>query len=159
MNGRFERHTVSAARTLRVSVLLGGAALMLGAAWGVCAAAQSPSSVLDGVYTADQAARGQKLYTESCALCHGAPPTGTSMAPGLSGDDFLATYNGMTAADLFTKTIKTMPGDNPGTLTPRQTADLLAYVFSANKWPAGGNELPSDLAVLKQIRIRTKASR
>ena len=75
------------------------------------------------------------------------------------GAPFLATYNGATAGDLFAKISKTMPADDPGTLKPRDTVDLLAYVFSANKWPAGATELPTDLAALKQIRIQTKSSR
>lgn len=122
-------------------------------------AAQSSKSVVDGVYTDAQAARGQALYTKSCTVCHGDPPVGTAMAPGLAGDDFLATYNGMTAGDLYTKISKTMPGDDPGSLKPEDTVDLIAYLFKANKWPAGSVDLPGDLSALKQIRIQSKLSR
>jgi quinoprotein glucose dehydrogenase len=122
-------------------------------------AAQAPRSVLDGVYTEPQAARGKALYKQLCTLCHGDPPTGTAMAPGLAGADFLMNYNGMTAGDLFSKISKTMPADDPGTLKPQGAADLLAYLFSENKWPAGAMELPVDLAALKQIRIQGKSSR
>jgi hypothetical protein len=39
---------------------------------------------------------------------------------------------------------------------PPQAADLLAYIFSQNKWPAGAKDLPTDVAALKQIRILAK---
>ena len=151
--------TRRAAWTFAAALLVGALAATLATARYVQAAAQSPKSVLDGAYTEEQAKRGKMMYGQSCALCHGDPPTGTTMAPGLSGDDFLATYNGSTAGDLFSKISKTMPADDPGTLKPQDTVDLLAYLFSANKWPAGAVELPTDLAALKQIRIQTKSSR
>jgi mono/diheme cytochrome c family protein len=145
--------------TLAGAMLIGVLAATLPAARDAEAAAQSSKTVLDGAYSDAQAERGKALYAKSCSLCHGNPPTGTAMAPGLSGDDFLASYGGMTAGDLFTKISKTMPADDPGTLKPQETAELIAYLFSANKWPAGGADLPSDLAALKEIRIPAKSSR
>jgi mono/diheme cytochrome c family protein len=148
-----------AALALGVPLLVGTLAATLTSGPHAQAAGQSPRSVLDGVYTQQQAARGKVLYGQYCAVCHGDPPTGTLMAPGLAGDEFLAIYNGSTAGDLFTKISKTMPADNPGTLKPQENADLLAYMFSANSWPAGKLELPSDLAALKEIRVQAKAPR
>jgi cytochrome c len=114
-----------------------------------------PTTVLDGVYTEAQAKRGEKLYDNLCSLCHGNPPTGTT-GPPLVGDDFLANFGGMTLGDLFSKISKTMPSDDPGTLTPAQTADVLAFVLSQNKWPAGQKELFTDMTALKQIQIVKK---
>jgi mono/diheme cytochrome c family protein len=145
--------------TSAVALLVGTLITTLPVARSLHAAAQSPKSVLDAVYTEEQAKHGKAIYGQSCALCHGDPPIGTTMAPSLSGDDFLATYNGATAGDLFSKISKTMPADDPGTLKPRDTVELLAYLFGVNKWPPGGAELPTDLATLKQIRIQTKSSR
>jgi cytochrome c len=120
------------------------------------AAGQASITVLNGVYTETQAQRGRKVYADSCQMCHGDPPAGTSIAPTLTGPDFLADFGGMTAADLFSKIQKTMPSDDPGTLKPDQTADVLAYVFWENKWPAGQQDLGTDTAALKRIRIVPK---
>ena len=159
MESRFRCGARRAGWTFACSILIGVVAGSSAAVGPAQAAAQSSRSVLDGVYTGAQATRGKVLYTQLCTVCHGDPPTGTPMAPGLAGDDFLASYNGMTAADLFAKISKTMPADDPGTLKPQGTADLIAFLFGANKWPEGGMELPADLAALKQIRIQAKSSR
>jgi cytochrome c len=119
-------------------------------------AGQAAVTVLDGVYTAEQARRGEKLYADTCSICHGDGAVGTSVAPSLVGADFLADFGGMSVGDLFSKVIKTMPSDDPGTLMSPQTADLLAYIFLQNKWPAGQKELSADANALKQIRILTK---
>ena len=159
MNSRCSGESRRARWTLVVTVLVAAITLILAAAERGQAAAQATRSVLDGVYTEEQAKRGKVLYSDFCALCHGDPPTGTAMAPGLAGDEFLATYNGMTVADLFSKVSKTMPADDPGKLKPQETADVVAYMLSANKWPASGKELPADPATLKEIRILAKRSR
>jgi cytochrome c len=159
MNSWFSCRSRRAGRTLIVTVLIAAIGLVLATARRGQAAVQATRSVFDRVYTEEQAKRGKVLHSDFCALCHGDPPTGTPMAPGLAGDDFLATYNGMTVADLFSKISKTMPADDPGKLKPQETADVVAYLLSANKWPADGKELPTDLAMLKEIRILAKRSR
>ena len=46
-----------------------------------------------------------------------------------------------------------MPFDSPGSLTPEQYADVIAYMLSANKYPAGDKELAHEVAPLQQIQI------
>ena len=46
-----------------------------------------------------------------------------------------------------------MPQDKPKTLSPEQTVDLVAYILSGNQLPAGEVALPTDLEVLKEIRV------
>jgi len=46
-----------------------------------------------------------------------------------------------------------MPNDRPGTLSRQQTADVLAYVFSFNRFPAGKAELARQTELLKQIKF------
>jgi S-disulfanyl-L-cysteine oxidoreductase SoxD len=46
-----------------------------------------------------------------------------------------------------------MPADHPGSLTRPEAADLLAYILSFNKFPAGKTELPSDEDSLKKIML------
>jgi alcohol dehydrogenase (cytochrome c) len=46
-----------------------------------------------------------------------------------------------------------MPADAPQTLSPQETADIVAFILSQNKCPAGDKELPSEMDALKQIQI------
>lgn len=113
------------------------------------------SSVWDGAYTDQQAERGTIVYKEKCVTCHGEKLEGGSAGPALSGEDFMLDWQGKSVDSLFQRTILTMPGDDPGKLTPKEAADVLAYVLSANKFPAGPKELPAtDREALKQIRIQ-----
>jgi glucose/arabinose dehydrogenase len=47
-----------------------------------------------------------------------------------------------------------MPADRPGTLSRPTNSDILAYIFAANKFPAGGGELGTQGAALKGIRFQ-----
>lgn len=124
-------------------------------ALSICFAAASKSAA-DGVYTKEQAARGNRTYNETCANCHGQNLMGGEGAPALAGKDFLTSWTGRTAADLFETVMKTMPSDDPGSLSTRQCADLTAYILSANDFPAGSTELSNVPASLKDIRIEKK---
>jgi hypothetical protein len=46
-----------------------------------------------------------------------------------------------------------MPQNKPGSLTREASAEILAYVLSANQFPAGKQALPQASEVLKEIRI------
>jgi mono/diheme cytochrome c family protein len=110
-------------------------------------------SVWDGVYTADQAKRGQALYNQHCAHCHGDSLAGGEMAPPLAGGNFQSNWNGLSVGDLFDRTRISMPQDKPGKLSREVNADILAYVFSVNQYPVGQTELPHASEVLKDIMI------
>ena len=47
--------------------------------------------------------------------------------------------------------IETMPQDAPGTLTPEETAGIVAYILQGNRVPVGGTELPHDPVALADI--------
>lgn len=115
--------------------------------------AQSTVSVRDGVYSKAQAADGKADYEKLCVSCHGEDLQGGDQNPPLIGDDFLANWEGQTMAELFNSVQTMMPADHPGTLTKEQTARLLAYILSANKFPDGMSDLPQDASSLKQIQI------
>jgi mono/diheme cytochrome c family protein len=120
--------------------------------------AQPTKSVWDGVYSADQANRGKDLYATQCASCHGPELTGGEMAPALSGGEFLANWDGLTVGDLFERIRLSMPQNAPGSLSGQQNADVLAFLLSANKFPAGTEELPKEGMILKGIKIEAKKS-
>ena len=117
-------------------------------------AAQGPT-VWDGVYTEDQAMRGQSVYKDKCQSCHGETLDG-GMGPSLSGTGFLSDWDGRSVGDLVTQTQATMPADDPGKMTLRQVADSIAYVLARNSLPAGQQELGVDIEALNQIRITAK---
>jgi mono/diheme cytochrome c family protein len=132
---------------------------MFGLAAAACAAlgslspaahAQQPRTANDGVYTDAQATRGQALYKERCAVCHGAT-LGGGLAPPLAGSVFIAAWGAQPLSELASKIRNTMPANDPGKLTPAQSADLVAHILQTGKFPAGRAELASDEAALKSI--------
>jgi len=49
-----------------------------------------------------------------------------------------------------------MPQNSPGSLSGQQNADILAFVFSSNKFPAGEMEMPKEAGILKTIKFEVK---
>ena len=119
----------------------------------VALSAQATRSVNEGVYTADQAKRGEALYKENCSACHGDNLEGSGPMPPLAGKDFLANWTGKTVGDLFEKTSTTMPATAPGSLTPEQAADIISFMLSKDMFPAGAAALEAKTEPLKQISI------
>ncbi len=119
--------------------------------------AQPPTkSIWDGVYSEEQGTRGKALYAQECASCHGSELTGGEMAPPLAGGEFMAGWDGLTIGDLFERVRISMPQNAPGSLSGQQIADVLSFVFSSNKFPAGTSELPKEAGILKQIKFEVK---
>ena len=111
-------------------------------------------SVLDGVYTEDQAKRGQTRYRR-CILCHLDDLQGDSakqVAP-IAGEAFLEKWSSHTVKELFDKISTTMPQDSPGSMSPQDYADVLSYIFQVNKFPAGKEDLSAQNDQLDQILI------
>jgi S-disulfanyl-L-cysteine oxidoreductase SoxD len=126
----------------------------------VCAlrAQEPPSSersVWDGVYTEEQAKRGEAFYEKQCSACHGDKLAGRESAPPLTGGAFLSNWNGLPLSDLFERVRRTMPQNSPGKLSRQENADILAYVLSFNKFPAGKTELYRQAEMLKEIRFES----
>lgn len=138
---------------------------------GTARAAQAPGkrSVMDGVYTTDQAARGRAQYKKRCVLCHldngqghAAVPVipgeslereGDAEAPAVAGEPFQKKWNGRTAWELYGTMASTMPVGSPKSLSPQEYADLLAFLFELNKFPAGQSELTPAREQLESITI------
>jgi hypothetical protein len=122
-------------------------------------AAQAPPSagtrsVLDGVYTEDQAKRGQARYRR-CILCHLDELQGDPAKPvaPIAGEAFLEKWIGHTVKELLEKTSTTMPQDSPGSMTPQEYADVLSYMLQVNKFPSGKEELSAQSEQLDRILI------
>ena len=88
-------------RTVVIATLLAIQALILVSAQG--------KTTLDGVYSTAQAARGQKIYTDSCASCHGPDQEGNGQTPPLAGKEFNGDWIDLSLGDLFDRTRATMP--------------------------------------------------
>jgi mono/diheme cytochrome c family protein len=106
--------------------------------------------VNQGVYSTEQAQRGQALYKDQCAPCHGAN-LGGDIGPPLTGNDFVSVWEKQPLSALFNKIRRTMPQDEPGKLTGEQVADIVAYVLQASKFPTGQTSLSADENVLNRI--------
>jgi len=131
------------------TVILSFSLLLVGFSYHLLRGQSAPAA--DGIYTADQAQRGEALYQKQCVSCHGSALDGAGPYPPLSGDDFLTKYEGQPALNLYDMIQKLMPATTPGTLTRPEAADLLSYILSFNKFPAGKTDLPSDEDSLKKL--------
>ena len=106
-----------------------------------------------GVYSGEQARRGQTQYGQQCSACHGQTLAGAEIAPALAGSDFLDKWSGRTVGELLQRIRTTMPLGKAGRLSPDAYSDITAYILSVNSFPPGRTELPRDAQMLKQIRI------
>src|SRR4029453_10341635 len=120
--------------------------------------AQQGGSISRGVYTPHPAKRGPAGFAGACSNCHLEDLSGGTSPP-LAGNEFLSAWKGRTVGALFDQIKMTMPFDNPGGLMPAQYADVIAFMLSANKFPAGDKELSSEPASLQQITIDAEASK
>jgi mono/diheme cytochrome c family protein len=117
------------------------------------AVAETTRSIWDGVYTEEQAKRGEEIYKKECASCHADTLVGGGGAAPLTGGSFLSNWNGLTLGDLYDRIRKTMPQGSPGKLNKQQDADVLAYLLNFNKFPAGKAELQKQVEFLREIRF------
>ena len=141
------------AAVLRPYGIVGAICFVVGLAATAQDSATASRSVWDGVYTEEQATRGEEIYRKECASCHGDTLVGGGGAAPLTGGAFLSNWNGLTVGDLFERIRKTMPQGALGKLTKQQDADVLAYLLSFNKFPAGKTELQKQVEFLKEIRF------
>ncbi len=119
-------------------------AIGLLAACGVAAllAGETSKTVLDGVYTEAQAARGQGAYDRSCSRCHGAELDGGGQARPLHTNLFLDVWREDYLSSLFQYMQTRMPpGSAENSLPESDYVDILAYVLQVNKLPPGKQEL------------------
>jgi mono/diheme cytochrome c family protein len=117
--------------------------VLLVSTWGLAAGfAQASTSVLDGVYTAAQAARGEAVYLTHCIRCHeGLEADG----PELAGRVFIDRWREDRLESLFMFIRTTMPGDKPGSLEDRDYADIITYILRVNGLPDGERELSPEM--------------
>jgi quinoprotein glucose dehydrogenase len=109
------------------------------------------SSAWDGVYSAEQAVRGEAAYQAQCAACHGATLQGAAYAPTLVENAFAERWRDRSVGDLLTVLKATMPQGRAGALDDGTYADITAYLLRMNSFPSGGRQLGHDPAESSDI--------
>lgn len=102
-----------------------------------------PRTTQSGVFTAEQADRGAKVFDETCLACH--------QPDEFVGSGYLDGWVGETAHDLVELIRTTMPQDSPGRLSRQEYLDVVAFLFRENGLPDGPDEM--DSTSVKEIRI------
>lgn len=93
-------------------------------------------------FSAAQMAGGRANYASKCAKCHGDDLEGGA-GPALSGGG-LDNYLTGSVGDLSDFISSSMPQDAPGSLSPEETATVVAYLASKNGRAPGAAPLPID---------------
>lgn len=146
---------VPGAASVRLAVGVGWAAVVL-MAWqpgpaglsataGQAGSGVASVSVLDGVFTAGQASRGERRFQQVCAACH--------RSSDFAGNRFRVSWVNQTVFDLYDLIANTMPEGNPGSLSLEEYVDIVAFFLEVNEYPAGETELPFEASPLRDIRI------
>lgn len=135
--------------------------LVLGCATLLAQQARQDAAPIAGVYTAAQAAAGEKIYFERCAACHGDDLGGRERATALTGTQFNDAWTGKDLRQLYDR-IETMPPTAPKSLPASDYVALLAFLLRNAGMPAGPAALPADRAQLARLsfgRTGTMAAR
>lgn len=139
-------------------VVVGAVALAMAPSLEAQQGVAEPRTVWDGVFTDLQADRGERNYGRTCSHCHGLSLEGDSgrEIPALMSDQFIRRWRGRSVQALFDTLTRSMPADDVGSLTPRMTADLIAYLLRANRAPSGDEPLPAERNALAGFVIAEK---
>lgn len=105
----------------------------------------NPTTIWDGVYSGEQAQRGEQAAWAHCFSCH--------LPLDWGNPAFMQSASTWRLGDLFNTISRTMPYDTPGSLSAEQYADIVAYMLQLQEAPAGANELSSSLRELDMIVV------
>lgn len=103
-------------------------------------------TINDAIYTEAQARAGEKLFAEHCLVCHDKK----YFRP------VLKAWNGQPLGILYTIMSTSMPESNPGALPRSDYVDILAYILSLNRYPAGDRALTFENGELDEILISAR---
>jgi mono/diheme cytochrome c family protein len=99
-------------------------------------------------YSTAQAARGEKIYDETCGTCH---------QPGqLVGQTFVESWNDRRVWDFYSLVRATMPLDKPGGMKDQEYLDVVAYLLQANHAAPGRDSLAADTVAMRGAKIAVK---
>ena len=116
----------------------------------------APKSSSAGVFTEEQAKRGELAYNANCAGCHGDKLLSIApQFPSLAGRAFWTAWIGKTIGEKFDFVRNSMPPKAERSLGDQVYLNIVIYILRFNKIPAGDRPLTPDLELLKQIQIAT----
>jgi len=107
----------------------------------------SGKTVLDGVYSDAQVARGQAFYTAVCSGCHGDALEGVS-APELTGNRFIERWREGMLDGIYNFIRQRMPlgrEQNAKPIPDSDYLDILTYILKVNGYRTGPSELTPGL--------------
>lgn len=141
-------------RAIRGSVSLAAVAILLGASSltgqeegsdaGEADEAAAAANTTQGVFSEEQATRGEDVFWNICAECHFEEDF---------GGPFIQSWVGASVKDLVDEIVATMPEDNPGGLPAEQYVDVVAYMFKINGLPTGEDELTAENLDAVEIEV------
>ena len=102
------------------------------------------------MFSATQAARGERLFESICMNCH-------EIAEFTAAGAYLDDVEGKPLWETFEYVWAEMPEDEPASLNPEDYAAVLAYIFSIYGLPSGETDLPTDRESLEAITITRPA--
>ena len=95
-------------------------------------------TTLSGVFTAEQAKNGERVFQSRCAACHGSDLHATDPeVPDLTDDGFKPGWVGKTVANRYRNIRIAMPAGAPGSLDDQTYIDIVAYILQFNGMPPG----------------------
>lgn len=107
------------------------------------AALAAERTIADGVYTETQAEAGEALYAKHCLTCHDK----RYFRP------VLKRWNGQPLSMLYLVMSTSMPESNPASLREQEYVDILAYILSLSRYPAGDTPLSHEDGALEAIEV------
>jgi S-disulfanyl-L-cysteine oxidoreductase SoxD len=102
-------------------------------------------TIWDGVFTSEQASRGERTAWTVCFACHSEAEWRSPL--------LLDAGAGERLGDLYSTISQSMPLDAPGALSASEYADVVAYILVLQGAPPGSRELPVDLREMDRIRV------
>jgi S-disulfanyl-L-cysteine oxidoreductase SoxD len=108
-------------------------------------------TIWDGVYTSEQADRGQLALQQRCTACHAHSEW--------SSATFINRWAGRSILTLYDTIRLTMPYNAPAGLSREQYSDIVASMLRLNGAPPGDVPLPNDVEGLQHIAVTPKGDR
>lgn len=121
---------------------------------GAAAAGDQGAAAAAPATAADQVAMGAKVWSDSCAVCHGDKGQGKKKSPPVVGKKAIKAMKkakAKSAADLYGFIKAKMPKDDPGSLTDEQYLAVTAWVLKQN-----GRLADTDPAVTAETAANVK---
>ncbi|WP_419950599.1 c-type cytochrome [Candidatus Palauibacter sp.] len=104
----------------------------------------APITTTQGVFSEEQATRGEDVFYNICAECHFEEDF---------GGPFIQSWVGASVKDLVDEIAATMPEDNPGGIPTEQYLDVVTYMFKLNGMPTGDDELATGQMDVVEIAV------